>query len=93
MPIYEYRFFFFFFCAGQCGAHFELLRSYNQSDSSAECSALPGLETRRELSRVNAFSGGKSLTDSGWPLRRLLWRQLQHLRTLAMKNLNGKLAF
>lgn len=58
MPIYEYQ-------CRQCGTHFELIRTYSQADSPAQCPHCAGSETRRELSRVNAFSGGKSLTDSG----------------------------
>ena len=58
MPIYEYH-------CQQCGTHFELLRSFGQADSPAQCPGCASSETRRELSRVNAFSGGKSLTDSG----------------------------
>ncbi len=57
MPIYEYQ-------CHQCGTHFELIRAYSQADSPAPCPHCAGSETRRELSRVNAFSGGKSLTES-----------------------------
>ncbi|HOG58221.1 MAG TPA: zinc ribbon domain-containing protein [Anaerolineaceae bacterium] len=58
MPLYEFH-------CQQCGTHFELLRSFGQADSPAQCPGCASSETRRELSRVNAFSGGKSLTDSG----------------------------
>jgi len=58
MPIYEYQ-------CRQCGTLFELIRTYSQADLQAECPHCACSQSRRELSKVNAFSGGKSLTDSG----------------------------
>ncbi|HOE34585.1 MAG: zinc ribbon domain-containing protein [Chloroflexi bacterium] len=58
MPIYEYQ-------CQQCGTHFELIRAYSQADSPAQCPRCTSIETKRKLSKVNAFSNGKSLTDSG----------------------------
>ncbi|NLC30103.1 MAG: zinc ribbon domain-containing protein [Chloroflexi bacterium] len=58
MPIYEY------YCR-HCGKKFELLRSFSEADTQANCEFCGSKEVRRQLSKINAFSDGASLNAGG----------------------------
>lgn len=57
MPIYEYR-------CGKCGQKFELIRSFSEADAVCECPGCHSTDNKRQLSKVNAFSDGTSLSGS-----------------------------
>lgn len=57
MPIYEYK-------CKECSTKFELMRSFSEADAPSKCPNCGAEQTQRQLSLVNAFSAGKSLTSS-----------------------------
>ncbi|MEN6531232.1 MAG: zinc ribbon domain-containing protein [Anaerolineaceae bacterium] len=57
MPLYEY-------VCQSCKQTFETLRSFSQADQPITCPSCGKTDARRQISLVNAFSSGRSLTNS-----------------------------